>query len=158
MTKYPIEPVSNYTFLSDLMTTTTTPAPVIPIYEKSKFTLLSGSMFIWSSKSDLTSIYYDEHHCLTVQTRSHLYTFCLRRQNCPLRKSYCTKWSQSQQDCTLLKNQAQLLTIDNEQERILVTDIMKDYFDETRLTFNGSSYPYYKLADFIWIDGIQQSY
>jgi len=39
---------------------------------------------------------------------------------------------------------------------MLITDIIKDYFNETRLTFNGSSYRYYQLADFLWIDGIQQ--
>ena len=140
------------------MTTTIISPPVIPIYEKSKFTFPSNYIFISSYRSDLTSIYYDEQHCLTVQTRSHLYTFCLRRQNCTFKKAYCTKWSQAQQDCTLFKNQAQLLTIDNEQERTLVTDMMKDYLHETRLSFNGSSYPYYELADFAWIDGIRQGY
>jgi hypothetical protein len=112
--------------------------------------------FVLSYELDLTSIYYDEHHCLTVQTHTHLYTFCLRRQNCTLKQSFCTKWSHAQKDCQLLKNQAQLLTIDNENERLLITDIVNNYFNETRLTFNGSSYRYYRLADFIWIDGIQQ--
>lgn len=80
----------------------------------------------------------------------------MRRQECIPRKAYCTKWSRAQQDCQLLKNQSQLLTIENEQERILITDITENYYYETRLTFNGSSYRYFKLADFLWIDGIQQ--
>jgi hypothetical protein len=33
---------------------------------------------------------------------------------------------------------------------------MNNYLYETRLAFNGSSYRYYNLADFLWIDGIQQ--
>ncbi|CAF2853038.1 unnamed protein product [Rotaria sp. Silwood2] len=128
------------TTTTKLITTTTTPIPIVPVYEK-----------------NFTSIYYDEHHCLTVQTRSHLYSFCLRRQNCIARKAYCTKWSLARKDCTVLKNQAQLLTIENKQERTLVTHIMKHYLNETRLTFNGSSYLYYHLADFIWIDGVRQA-
>ena len=116
------------------------------------------SLLIQSFLLDLTVIYYDEHHCLTVQTRTHLYSFCLRRQNCTLRKAYCTKWSRAEKECKILKNHAQLLTIDNDQERRLVSDIMDIYFNETRLTFNGSSYRYYKLADFLWIDGIRQGY
>jgi hypothetical protein len=48
------------------------------------------------------------------------------------------------------------MTIDNDQERMLVTQIINDYYDETRLNYNGSSYRYYRLADFLWIDGIQQ--
>jgi hypothetical protein len=119
---------------------------------------MSISVCVLLNQLDLTVIYYDEHHCLTVQTRTHIYTFCLRRQNCTLRKAYCTKWSRAQKDCTILKNHAQLLTIDNEQERLLVSDIMKNYLYETRLTFNGSSYRYYKLADFLWIDGVRQGY
>ena len=105
---------------------------------------------------DLTSIYYDEDHCLTVQSRTHLYTLCLRRQECIPRKAYCTKWSQAQKNCQQLKNHSQLLTIDNEDERTLITDIVENYHYETRLTFNGSSYRYFLLADFIWIDGVQQ--
>ncbi|CAF3387940.1 unnamed protein product [Rotaria sp. Silwood1] len=137
------ESILNYNYLRDLIipiTTTTIPIPVVPVYEK-----------------NLTSIYYDEHHCLTVQTHSHLYSFCLRRQNCTARKAYCTKWSQARRDCIILKNRAQLLTIENVQERKLITDIMKDYLNETRLTFNGSTYRYYELADFIWIDGVRQA-
>jgi hypothetical protein len=113
-------------------------------------------VLILSYELDLTSIYYDEHHCLTVQTRIHLYTFCLRRQECIPRQAFCTKWSRAQKECQLLKNHSQLLTIDNEQERILITDIIENYYHETRLTFNGSSYRYFQLADFIWIDGVQQ--
>lgn len=105
---------------------------------------------------DLTSIYYDEEHCLTVQTRTYLYTLCLRRQECVPRKAYCTKWSQAQKNCQQMKNHSQLLTIDNDDERRLITDILDKYHEETRLTFNGSSYRYFLLADFIWIDGIQQ--
>lgn len=86
-----------------------------------------------------------------------MYTLCLRRQECIPRKAYCTKWSQAQKNCQLLKNYSQLLTIDNDDERRLITDIMQNYHEETRLTFNGSSYRYFLLADFIWIDGIQQS-
>jgi hypothetical protein len=113
-------------------------------------------VLILFDRLDLTSIYYDEHHCLTVQTRTHLYTFCLRRRECIPRKAYCTKWSLAQKECQLLKNHSQLLTIDNEQERILISDIIENYYHETRLTFNGSSYRYFQLADFLWIDGIQQ--
>ncbi|CAF3757932.1 unnamed protein product [Rotaria socialis] len=113
---------------------------VTPVYEKNE-----------------TSIYYDEHHCLTVQTRSHLYTFCLRRQNCTATKAYCTKWSQAQNDCKTLKKQADLLTIENDQERSLVTDIIQNYSHETRLTFNGSSYRFYHSSDFVWIDGVLQA-
>jgi hypothetical protein len=129
------------------------------VYEKSEFTfsLFFFSLLFYYKLGD-PSIYYDEHHCLTVQTHSHLYTFCLRRQNCIPKKAYCSKWSQAQQNCRILKNQAHLLTIENEQERKLITDIMQNNLHETRLTFNGSSYRYYELADFVWIDGIQQGY
>ncbi|CAF5180993.1 unnamed protein product, partial [Rotaria magnacalcarata] len=113
---------------------------VTPVYEK-----------------NLTSIYYDEQHCLTVQTRSYLYTFCLRRQNCTETKAYCTKWSQAQNDCKILKNQANLLTIENDQERLLVTDIIQNYSHETRLAFNGSSYRFYHSSHFVWIDGVLQA-
>ncbi|CAF0771361.1 unnamed protein product [Rotaria sordida] len=136
------ESVLNYTYLRDIITPTITKSSisVVPIYEK-----------------NLTSIYYDEHHCLTVQTYSHLYSFCLRRQNCTAPKAFCTKWSRAQKDCTILKNQAQLLTIENEQERTLIKDIMTNYLNETRLTFYGSSYRHYVLAHFIWIDGVRQA-
>lgn len=85
-----------------------------------------------------------------------MYTFCFRRQNCAPRQAYCTKWSQAQKNCQLLIDQSQLLTIDNQQERLLITDVLKKYINETRLTFNGSSYQYFQLADFLWIDGIQK--
>lgn len=104
---------------------------------------------------DSIPIYYDEEHCLTAQTPSHLYTFCLRRQTCPLRQAFCTKWTQAKKNCQLLKDQSQLLTIDNQQERLLITDIVRKYHNETRLRYNGSSYRYFTLADFLWIDGIQ---
>jgi len=110
-----------------------------------------------SLDSDSTSVYYDEDHCLTVQSRTHLYTFCLRRQECIPRKAFCTKWSKAQQNCQIYKNNSQLLTIDNHAEQMLITDIVNNYLDETRLTFNGSSYRYFQLADFLWIDGIRQS-
>ena len=92
---------------------------------------------------------------MIAQTRSHLYTFCLRRQECEPKKAYCTRWSKAQKNCQSLKH-SQLLTIENEQERMLVTDLMETYHHETRLTFNGSSYRYFRLADFVWIDGIRQ--
>lgn len=101
-------------------------------------------------------MYYDEHHCLSVETRSHLYSFCLRRQNCTEKQAFCTKWSEAQKHCQLIKNQAQLLTIENEQERNLVVDTINSYHNETRLVYNGSSYRYYGLADFVWVDGVQQ--
>ena len=105
---------------------------------------------------DSTAIYYDEHHCLTAQSLTHLYTFCFRRQTCSPRKAYCTKWSQAQQECQSLKDNARLLTIENEQERALITDVVDDYRYETRLTYNGSSYRYFVLAHYLWIDGIQK--
>ncbi|UJR33001.1 hypothetical protein I4U23_020461 [Adineta vaga] len=130
-------PIVNYTFLKN---STKRSIPVVPVYEKNS-----------------TYMYYDEHHCLTVQTHSHLYSFCLRRQNCSEKRAYCTKWSEAQKDCRSMKNRAQLLTIENEYERMLITDIMKTYLNETRLAFNGSSYRFYEQADFVWIDGIQQA-
>ncbi|CAF0912575.1 unnamed protein product [Adineta ricciae] len=130
------EPVSNYTFLKN---STKTPLPVVPVYEKNS-----------------THLYYDEHHCLSVQTRSHLYSFCLRRQNCTEKQAFCTKWSEARKQCQLVKNQAQLLTIENESEQILVKDTINSYHNETRLVYDGSTYRYYDLADFVWIDGVQQ--
>ena len=56
----------------------------------------------------------------------------------------------------MLSNHSHLLTIDNEPERVLVTDIIDDYRDETRMAYNGSVYRYYRLAEFIWIDGSRQ--
>ena len=79
-------------------------------------------------------IYYDEDHCLTVQSLTHVYTFCLRRQQCPLRQAYCTKWHQAEKICQTTKNQARLLTIDNSLEQSLVSDIIEKYWHETRLT------------------------
>ena len=83
-----------------------------------------------------------------------MYTFCLRRQECLARKAFCTKWSQAEKECRSMASQ--LLTIDNDDERILITDIMDNYSYEARLAFNGSSYQYFQLADFLWIDGVQQ--
>lgn len=132
------ESISKFVYLKNIKDTP--PSTIMsPVYEK-----------------DSTSIYYDEDHCLTVQSRTHLYTFCLRRQECFPRKAYCTKWSQAQQKCQLNKNNSQLLTIDNQAEQTLINDIIERYHEETRLTFNGSSYQYFQLADFLWIDGIQQ--
>ena len=56
----------------------------------------------------------------------------------------------------MIKNQAQLLTIENEQERTLVKNTINSYHNETRLVYDGSTYRYYELADFVWIDGVQQ--
>ncbi|CAF1322714.1 unnamed protein product, partial [Didymodactylos carnosus] len=55
------------------------------------------------------------------------------------------------------KKGADLLTIENDEERKLVTDITSIYLNESLLTYNGSTYKYYKLADFLWIDGVQQA-
>ncbi|CAF2061075.1 unnamed protein product [Rotaria magnacalcarata] len=134
------EIILNYSLLRSSTPATIESTTVTPVYEK-----------------NLTSIYYDEQHCLTVQTRSYLYTFCLRRQNCTETKAYCTKWSQAQNDCKILKNQANLLTIENDQERLLVTDIIQNYSHETRLAFNGSSYRFYHSSHFVWIDGVLQA-
>ncbi|CAF1375263.1 unnamed protein product [Adineta steineri] len=141
------EPISNYTFLKNstipTSTTTITPTttPVIPPSEKHS-----------------TLIYYDEERCLNVESGSHIYTFCLRRQTCPLKKqAFCTKWTTAQEACQSLDKDSNLLTIDNEEERILITDIMKNYINETRLTFSGRSNQHYGFANFVWIDGIQQT-
>jgi hypothetical protein len=115
---------------------------------------LSSGCFVFDL--DSTAIYYDEHHCLTVQSLTHLYTFCFRRQTCEARKAYCTKWSQAQKECQSLKDNAHLLTIESEDERALITDIVDDYRYETRLTFNGSSYRYFVLTNYLWIDGVQK--
>lgn len=115
-------------------------------------------MIIFDYQLDSLTTYYDEQNCLTVETRTHIYSFCLRRQNCTGTQAFCTKWSQALKECATSKNDAGLLTIENDAERSLVTDIMKKYSYETRLTLNGSSYPYYKQSDFVWIDGVQQGY
>ena len=91
-----------------------------------------------------------------MQTQTYLYTFCFRRQMCHNRQAYCTKWIQAQKKCQSLDDQAQLLTIENLKERELITDIVDQYQSETRLAYNGSSYRYFRFADYMWIDGIQQ--
>lgn len=122
----------------------------------------SGKVFILKNFvykkniSDDTIIFFDSNACLIARTQTHQYTFCFRRQSCQQSKTaaFCTTKTDAERICKQEKDGSDLLTIENDDEYQLISDIISRYANETVLNQNGLlTHKLNKPATWMWIDG-----